>query len=130
MNCTREDNMEKKILNGEMGGDPHINFLHILLLDSKRHSSELWDEFSKTKLNNPNHPSPEANAVWIANWYRGRLAVVRGSKASCAVCGHEGKYCEEIIDVDFIDCTGRESVHLECKDVESCLDRKEKRILL
>ena len=50
--------------------------------------------------------------------------------ATCELCGCQGIYGSrftkgvEIVDADYIDCTGHDSVRSECRDVEACLNRR------
>ncbi len=45
----------------------------------------------------------------------------------CAVCGRRGIFGTEIVDADYVDSTGRDSVRLECHDAHYCMDRQRTR---
>ncbi len=42
----------------------------------------------------------------------------------CAMCGHQGVFDKDIVDTDYVDSTGWDSVRLECRDVEICITRQ------
>jgi len=43
--------------------------------------------------------------------------------ARCQWCGKEGIYGYEVVDTDWRDGTGRDSIRVMCRDVEAWLDR-------
>ena len=49
----------------------------------------------------------------------------RVETAQCEVCGYVGEYGFEVVDTETIDGSGHESIMIACKDITSCLDRKE-----
>jgi hypothetical protein len=44
--------------------------------------------------------------------------------ATCALCFRQGVYGIDIIEVDYHDWLGHDTIHCECKDYEACLDRR------
>jgi hypothetical protein len=46
--------------------------------------------------------------------------------ARCSVCGYNGLYGIDIIDVAYVDHRGHESTRCECRDIEGCLNRQGK----
>lgn len=55
-------------------------------------------------------------------------AAVNGSNnkgiATCALCFRQGIYGQDIIEVDYRDRLGRDSTRCECRNNETCLDRR------
>ena len=41
----------------------------------------------------------------------------------CAYCGHEGVYGIEVIDTDYLDRAGHNTIIPACKDIEACFKR-------
>lgn len=43
--------------------------------------------------------------------------------AKCSFCGHEGKYPKEVMDIDYLDHAGHETVITACRDTDECFAR-------
>ena len=52
------------------------------------------------------------------------LTITLNKLATCALRFQQGIYGKDIIEVDYRDRLGHDTTHCECKDYESCLDRR------
>ena len=43
--------------------------------------------------------------------------------AKCVFCGYEGNYPHEVMDVDYLDRTGHDTVVTACRDIDECIKR-------
>ena len=50
-------------------------------------------------------------------------AALQVDKVRCAWCGIEGIYKVDIIETDYVDSTGHDTVRPMCRAIQACLDR-------
>jgi hypothetical protein len=51
------------------------------------------------------------------------MEMVTVDLARCYFCNHEGEYRKDIIDIDHVDITGRDTIVCACRDFGACLNR-------